>query len=76
MHGYGCHDAGPRNRVSKGMPYAEWAIASLGLLLIAVGLCFIASASWYFGKVWALRRVTRGSMKERGYIDNGSTSKK
>ncbi len=55
-----------------GMGYAELAFVVLSSVLVISGLCFIGSISWYFGKVWALRRVTRSAMKERRYHSNGT----
>ena len=56
-----------------GMSYAELTFVVLSSVLVISGLCFIGSISWYLGKVWALRQVTRSAMKERGYRSNGTT---
>lgn len=56
-----------------GMGYAELTFVALSSVLVISGLCFIGSISWYFGKVWALRRVTRDVHKERRFDTNGTT---
>lgn len=56
-----------------GMSYAELTFVVLSSVLVISGLCFIGSISWYLGKVWALRRVTRSAMKERRFDTNGTT---
>ena len=56
-----------------GMSYAELAFVALSSVLVISGLCFIGSISWYLGKVWALRRVTRSAMKERRHRSNDAT---
>jgi len=53
-----------------GMGYAELTFVVLSSVLVISGLCFIGSISWYLGKVWALRQVTRSAMKERGFDTN------
>lgn len=53
-----------------GMSYAELTFVALSSILVISGLCFIGSISWYLGKVWALRQVTRSAMKERGFDTN------
>jgi hypothetical protein len=56
-----------------GMSYAELTFVALSFVLVISGLCFIGSISWYLGKVWALRRVTRNAHKERRFDTNGTT---
>jgi|LSQX01.3.fsa_nt_gb hypothetical protein len=53
-----------------GMGYAELTFVVLSSVLVISGLCFIGSISWYLGKVWALRQVTRSAMKERRFDTN------
>ena len=53
-----------------GMGYAELTFVVLSSVLVISGLCFIGSISWYLGKVWALRQVTRSAMKERRFETN------
>ena len=55
------------------MGHTELTLTAIFLLPIVVGLFFLGSISWYLGKVWALRRVTRNAHKERRVDTNGTT---
>lgn len=55
------------------MGHTELTLTAIFLLPIVVGLFFLGSVSWYFGKVWALRQVARSAQKERGFDTNGTT---